>query len=114
LEEWHKEFADLENMEHLESGYDYENALNYDMPDLAIQWMECSDEDRCKEFLYHISREKGISSGDFTKAMLKVSTIARELSVVAELFGNMQCLQKLKQVDGCLLKYISTSQSLYV
>ena len=114
LEEWHKEFADLENMEHLESGYDYENALNYDMPDLAIQWMKCSDEDRCKEFLYHISREKGISSGDFTKAMLKVSTIARELSVVAELFGNMQCLQKLKQVDGCLLKYISTSQSLYV
>jgi hypothetical protein len=58
--------------------------------------------------------EKQISEGDFTKALLKISTIAKELAVVAEKMAQMDCLQKLTNVDSKILKYITTAQSLYI
>jgi len=114
LNNWMKEYADLENREGIDSGIDYEDALNFDMPDLTIVWTGCENEMQCKSFIQTIGQEKGISIGDFTKAMLKISTIARELSVIAETFGEIALLYKLKQIDTIILKYITTSQSLYV
>ena len=114
LENWMKDYSDLENREGIHSGIDYIDVLNFDMPDLSVQWANCHDEMQCKMFVQSIGHEKGISVGDFTKAMLKISTIAREVSVIAETFGEIELLHKLKQVDTMILKYITTSQSLYV
>jgi hypothetical protein len=68
----------------------------------------------CKIFIQNNVADKGISVGDFTKALLKISTIARELSVVAESSNKLECLHKLTQVDSKILKYVTTAQSLYV
>ena len=84
------------------------------MPDLATGWCKCETELECKIYIQNNVAEKGISVGDFTKALLKVSTIARELSVVAESFGQVECLHKLSHVDSKILKYVTTAQSLYV
>lgn len=108
------EYEDLENEYHIDSGIDYSDLLTFDMPDLALQWISYDNEYSCKEFLLTINQDKGISAGDFTKAMLKISTIAREIAVICEMFGEISCLQKLKQVDEKILKFITTCQSLYV
>ena len=114
VENWTREWEDMENVENLNCGYDYESMLNFNMPDLAILWMKCENEGQCKSFLETIKQEYGISVGDFTKAMLKIATIGRELGAIAETVGNMDSLQSLKQIDVHILKFITTNQSLYV
>ena len=104
----------IEEQAHIYTGIQYEGAVSYDMPDLAIQWCNCDTEMECKIFIQNNVADKGISVGDFTKALLKISTIARELSVVAELSSKLECLHKLTQVDSKILKYVTTAQSLYV
>jgi superfamily II RNA helicase len=96
------------------TGIQYEDAVSYDMPDLAIQWCNCNTEMECKIFIQNNVADKGISVGDFTKALLKISTITRELSVVAESSSKLECLHKLSQIDSKILKYVTTAQSLYV
>jgi hypothetical protein len=68
----------------------------------------------CKEFIQRLGLEKEISVGDFTKAILKISTIAKELGAVCESVGEIELLNKLSQIDGMILKYITTAQSLYI
>lgn len=109
------EFYERYEDEHgLNTGIDYKTALNYDIPDFAMEWITCTDEEQCKWFIQTRLSEKGISIGDFVKAVIKISTIAKELSTIAEQTGNMDLLHKLTQIDGKILKYVTTSQSLYV
>jgi len=114
LQEAFQKHGDIENTSHVYSGFNYEDALCYDMPDLVRNWCDCDTEHKCKVFIQNNVAEKGISVGDFTKALLKVSTIVRELSNVAEQCNEVECLHKLSLVDNKILKYITTSQSLYV
>ena len=55
-----------------------------------------------------------ISIGDFTKAILKISTIGKEISSVCEDNGLVDLMHKLSQIDATILKYITTTQSLYI
>jgi len=105
---------DIESESRVYSGFQYEDALCYDMPDLVRDWCDCDTEPKCKVFIQSNVAEKGISVGDFTKALLKVSTIGRELSNIAEMCNEVECLHKLSLIDNMILKYITTSQSLYV
>ena len=91
-----------------------ENNLNFDMMDWAMRWARCDDEVECRIFLIDLHGQLGVSAGDFAKAMLKISTIVKELSGIAESHAKLECLKKLSQIDGKILKYVATSQSLYV
>ena len=104
----------MEQSSHIHSGLEYDDVLCFDMPELVEKWCACEDERECKFFLQNDVAQKGISPGDFTKALLKISNIVRELSVCAEKMNQIECLHKLSQIDGKILKYITTSQSLYV
>jgi hypothetical protein len=107
-------FGDLEYTMRINSGMQYQDALSYDMPDLVMGWCSCETEMDCKRYLQNDVADKTISAGDFTKALLKISTIVRELAGTAEKMNKIECLQKLTQVDSKILKYITTSQSLYI
>ena len=91
-----------------------DSGLNYDMTDYAMEWAKCENEEQCKYFIQMRLYEKKISVGDFVKAILKISTIAKELSSVAEEYGKIELLNKLSKIDGFILKYVTMSQSLYV
>jgi hypothetical protein len=111
----YREYEDEEGRRGLCTGIQYDEALNYDMPDLAMQWTQCSTEMECKGFVQALNYERGISVGDFTKAMLKISTISKEwINLLDGDAEHVDCLHKLCQVDGLILKYITTAQSLYV
>jgi superfamily II RNA helicase len=107
-------YNDLENAMRINSGFQYTGALCYDMPDLVNGWCGCGNEMECKVYLQNNVAEKTISAGDFTKALLKISTIVREIALVAEKMNQIECAHKLSQVDSKILKYITTSQSLYI
>jgi superfamily II RNA helicase len=89
----------------------------YDIIDDTIEWCNCTSEDECKLFMQTNLVAKGISVGDFTKAMLKIATISRELITLGTLEickPHVEWINKLSQIEGLVLKYIVTNQSLYV
>ena len=108
------DYNELEIDNEVNTGIKYDDALNYDMVDFSMKWCECQTEEECKIFIQTDVADKEISIGDFTKAMLKIVTIAKELMNVCELIGEIELLHKLSQIEGLVLKYVTTSQSLYV
>ena len=101
----------------LYTGIYYDKLLMFDMIQYSVEWCNCTTEQECKYFIQSVISEKGISVGDFTKAMMKIVTIAKELENVCEtVFAGEQVelVHKLRQIEGMVLKYVLTSQSLYL
>jgi superfamily II RNA helicase len=92
--------------------YSPEVTFTYDLVGVMGAWCACSTEQECKFFLQ--SSLFDISLGDFTKAVLKIVVIVKELKAVAELTGNLTFLTALNEVEPLVLKYVATNQSLYV
>ena len=109
----YKRYEDIETMEDMRTGISYSDALNFDIIDESMEWCDCVSEEECKWFIQTKLVEKEISVGDFAKAMMKISTVAKELSTTTNNM-NIELLFKLSQIDELVLKYIATSQSLYV
>lgn len=114
LENTFQEYDQMELNRKIYTGHDYQEPICFDIPDLATGWCYCEDEIECKRFIQNDVAGLGISVGDFTKALLKISTIARELSIVADLACETAFQHKMSQVDSKILKYVTTAQSLYV
>lgn len=114
IDEKYKYYEDVEVANCVYGFHQYESGLCFDMPELVYDWCFKESEYECKYFLQQDVAERSISVGDFTKALLKISTIVREISVVAEKMNQVECLHKLSRIDGKILKYITTSQSLYI
>jgi hypothetical protein len=61
-----------------------------------------------------MEKEKEIFLGEFVKAVLKINNVACEIEKIAEMSGNMELLEKVKQIPELTLKFVATNQSLYV
>ena len=96
------------------TGIHYQGALKYDLIDLSMEWTTIQTEEEAKLFIRDSVHALQISTGDFTKAMMKISTIAKELSTVMEATNDVEMLHRASTIDSMILKYITTSQSLYV
>ena len=107
-------YQDQELQARLNTGIDYNDELCYDIIDFAMIWCECANEYDCKLFIQNDVAGMSISIGDFTKAMLKIVTITKEFMNISETIGNIELMHKLNQIEGLVLKYVTTSQSLYV
>lgn len=107
-------YQDQELLDGVHSGIDYNDALCYDIIDFSMSWCDCATEYDCKLFIQNEVASKSISIGDFTKSMLKIVTITKEFMNIAETVGQIECMHKLNQIEGLVLKYVTTSQSLYV
>ena len=101
----------------IRSGLRYEEAFSFTVVEETMKWCDCESEEQCKEFISSELIPKGISLGDFTKSILKIATISKELRALYELeYCNTQTewLHKLTCIEELVLKYIATNQSLYV
>ena len=114
IEKMYNEYAEFETENQMITGIHYDDALQFDIIDFSMKWCECTTVEECKLFIQTDLYEKSISIGDFTKAMLKVVTITKEWMKVFETIGNVEVLHKFTEIEGHVLKYIATSQSLYV
>ena len=105
-------YINCEQQAFLITGANYEIA--YDLLPYVIQWCYSEDEVACKLILQKVKAETGTFIGEFVKALLKVNAIAQEFERVCELTGDIVLLHKLREIPILTLKYIATSQSLYL
>jgi superfamily II RNA helicase len=97
---------------YLITGSNYD--ICYDLLPYVLLWCESNDEGRCKEIIQQVKTETGLFIGEFVKALLKVNAVAMEFERVCEATGNMLLLEKIRKIPQMTLKYIATSQSLYL
>lgn len=102
-----EKYEDYENKNKLSTGSDYN--MQYTQIDNILEWCLCEDEQSCKLVLQNID-----SVGDFIKTILEINAIAEELLKVADYIGNIALCDKLQKIPELILKYIATSQSLYI
>jgi hypothetical protein len=117
IKEMNNQYKYIQNIEitsEIHTGIIYDDALIFDIIDDSMEWCECCNETECKIFIQTKIADKGISVGDFTKAILKIATIVKEISGICEEIQHLDLLYKLNQIENMVLKYITTSQSLYV
>jgi superfamily II RNA helicase len=88
--------------------------IMYDLLPYVIQWCDSPDELTCKLIIQTVKDYVGIFIGEFVKALLKVNAIALEFERICELTQNIALLEKLREIPRLTLKYIATSQSLYL
>ena len=98
--------------EEVDTGSSYE--MNYDLMNYIMEWCEATNEDECKAVINNVKVEKNIFLGEFIKAILKINNITKEFEKVCEFINNMTLLEKLKQIPVLTLKYVASSQSLYI
>ena len=103
------------------TGVVYEGALCFDMTDTMMEWCDMTEESECKTWLQDLVASN-ISAGDFTKACMKLSAIAKEMCAMCEVLalvptvgsGALELAHKLCEIDALILKHIATTQSLYL
>ena len=98
----------------LQFGEGGELHMHFDLMDYIYEWCNCEDVNDCKLLLQKMETEKEIFLGEFIKAILKINNISNEFEKVAEQIGNIELLQKLKDISNKTLKYVATNQSLYI
>jgi len=114
LQEEYQRYEQIEKERGLRTGMHYTDAICFDIVEEAMKWCDCESEEECKVFISCELSKKEIGVGDFTKAMLKIATVAREWLAIPEIAANTPLEHKLMQIDTMVLKYIATNQSLYV
>ena len=95
----------------IDSGEDY--TMQLDIQQYVMDWYNASNEKDCRVVLDAVCT-RGISTGDFVKAVLKICNAVRELADASEMLGYQLLSEKLSEIPGNLLKYVVTNQSLYL
>ena len=106
-------YQNCETIAKISSGSQYE--IYYDLLPFVIEWCNSADDElQCKIIIQTIKDTTGVFLGEFIKALLKVNAIAQEFERVCEATYNMALLEKIRSIPKMTLKYIATSQSLYL
>ena len=77
-------------------------------------WCNAQTSQECQQIIISINENTNVSTGDFIKALLKIVKLSKELLTACETTNNLVFAAICNEVPKLLLKYIATSQSLYV
>mgnify|MGYP003335601150 CR=1 FL=1 len=86
---------------------------HYDLIDYMMEWCDADDEHTARGILTRLNEEKGIFTGDFIKAILKINACAKELEEVCG-DNHIQLQYICSEIPKYTLKYIALNQSLYI
>ena len=107
------EYADLEQQYNIYSGSNYER--NFDIQEYVMNWCDAEGDVACKEIIANIqSNYDALFIGDFIKAILKINNIATEVERAAECVNQVHLIEKIRKIPTLTLKYVATTQSLYI
>ena len=112
LQTIYNKYNDLEVKHELNTGLEYE--IHYDLLPYMEDWVTADDEQQCSRVLRLLEKDKTIFVGEFVKALLKIQTIGLELEKVAEDINHIELLKRLREIPDAILKYVVTTQSLYI
>jgi superfamily II RNA helicase len=109
--------CDLNRLQSLETRLCIESGENYDIQfdtqQYVMDWYVSENQNSCHTVIEAVN-DNGISTGDFVKAVLKICNAVREIGDAAEMLGYQLLSEKLAEVPGRMLKYVVTTQSLYL
>ena len=111
ITEYYQEINDIEINNYISSDCEYN--VHYELCDLMPAWCDAGTPEKCKR-VFQEAKQRGISLGEFTKAILKINNIANELEKVCTIQSNIELLDKIKKIPTLTLKSITTNQSLYL
>jgi hypothetical protein len=77
-------------------------------------WCRAKTAQDCREVIWLVNDEVGISTGDFIKCIMKIVKLSKELMSGAEATNNLVLAKICSKVPECVLKYLATTRSLYV
>ena len=105
-------FNDKESELRINTGTDC--SISYDLLRYMKDWCDSETTEECKFLIQSMAEEQDICLGEFVKCLLKIVNISNELERVAEVIGDVELLSRLHQIPSMILKYVVTTQSLYV
>jgi len=105
-------FADKETEMRISTGVETE--FHYDLLPYMAEWCKCTCVEECKFLIQTMAVEQDICLGEFVKCLLKIVNISNEFERVAEIIGDIELLSKFREVSNLILKFVVTTQSLYV
>ena len=111
ISEYYQEIHDIETQNYISSNCGYN--LHYELCDLIFEWCDADTPKKCK-MIFHKAKQRNISLGELTKAVLKINNIACELEQVCNIQSNIALLDKIKKIPELTLKSVTTNQSLYL
>jgi superfamily II RNA helicase len=103
------EYYNIELSYNINSHSSYD--IQYDLCELIVEWCKSEDENSCKVVIQK-AKEMGIHLGTFTKAVLKMNNLAKEIRTAVP--DNLKLLVSLSEIEEKSLKFMITNQSLYV
>ena len=107
------EYADLEQQYNIYSGSNYER--NFDIQEHVMNWCDAEGDIACKEIISNIqTTSQTLFIGDFIKAILKINNIASEVERASESINQIHLIEKVRKIPALTLKYVATTQSLYI
>lgn len=104
-------FERKELFSNIDSGASYN--VCFDLQQEILDWFDAENEYDCKEILQR-AKQKGVFTGEFIKAILKINNVADEFIKICETINHVELLEKIKEIPTKTLKYIITNQSLYI
>jgi hypothetical protein len=115
MERYH-EYHELEQHADLNTGIAYHGVVQTVLVLPMMEWSNLTTELECKKFVQVRLVDLCISLGDFSKSVLKISAVAKELIAMCEVRGEsaLEFQSKLSYIDAHMLKYVIMNQSLYV
>ena len=115
IEQMNKMYSHYNNFE-LRVGADMgiDSTIHYDLMEGIKMWCRATNPMECKMVLFKLYEEKGITLGEFIKAIMKITNIANEIERFAEKTGNMMLLSRMKEIPQMIQKYVAINQSLYI
>jgi hypothetical protein len=108
-----RHYDQYEDDNRFNSGSNYE--INFDASDVMMTWCDVENSNDAIVFLKKMKQEQGVFVGEFVKGVLKVTNILKEHEkIFSEMIPELEYVEKIKGCYDLLLKFVCTSQSLYV
>ena len=109
-----RELQNEEVNRNLYTGTNYEEMGNPLITRFVMDWCGCESEEDCK-WILQTKLPETVSLGDFTKAVLKIIAISKQLVSILENKPEwLEIVSSLSKVEGNVAKYVVSCQSLYV
>ena len=109
-----RELQDEEVNRNLYTGTNYEEMGNPLITRFVMDWCGCESEEDCK-WILQTKLPETVSLGDFTKAVLKIIAISKQLISILENKPEwLEIVSSLSKVESNVAKYVVSCQSLYV
>ena len=109
---YYDKYSDYECKYDLDIGEEY--CLNYDLMQIMLDWCNSETEIQCKYVMQTLQNEKNIFLGEFIKSLIKITNIFKELDKITTINNNIDFKHKISKVNELILKYVVSSDSLYL